>query len=219
MAIPSQTAPARASLYARVSTPLSKTRTDTAGDVRPEQDPEVQLVPLRDFATRRGWVVQEEFIERASGSASTRPVWERMLLSARRREFDVVVVAKLDRAARSVSHLVRSMETFRALGIDFVSMSEQWDTSTPQGKLIFHILAAVAEFEGGLISDRTKAGIALARQRRPDLRWGRKAKRVDLAEVQRLVAEGMPKTEIARVVGVGRTTLYKLLSEAAGNPV
>ena len=205
----------RVALYARVSTPERKTRTATDGSTRPEQDPEVQLTRLREYAASRGWVIVEEYVDRVSGSTGRRPQWEQLLQDAHRRRFDTVAIWKLDRAARSVSHLVRSCEVFGALGVDFVSLTEAWDTTTPQGRLIFHVLAAVAEFEHGLIAERTRAGIAVARQRNPGRRWGRRPKRVDLAEAQRLMDEGMAKTEVARRLGVGRTTLYRALDAAA----
>jgi len=211
--------PHRVALYARVSTSERKKRTAVDGSTRPEQDPEVQLTRLREHAASRGWVVVEEYVDRASGAKATRPEWERLLSDAKRRRFETVVIAKLDRAARSVSHLVRSMETFRSLGVDFVSITEAWDTTTPQGRLIFHVLAAVAEFEHGLIAERTKAGIAVARQRNPGRRWGRKPVRVDVRKALRLIATGLPKTEVARRLGVGRSTLYKALASSRdGDP-
>ena len=84
-----------------------------------------------------------------------------------------------------------------------------------QGRLIFHVLAAVAEIEHSLVAERTRAGIAVARQRNPGRRWGRRPKRVDLGEAQRLIDEGVPKAEVARRLGIGRTTLYRTLDAAA----
>ena len=204
--------PVRLAVYARVSTPERKLRVAADGSTRPEQDSEVQLTRLREYAASRGWTIVEEFVERASGAKGRRPEWERLLQDAHGRRFDAVAVWKLDRAARSVSHLVRPMEILGSLGIDFTSLTEAWDTTTPQGLLIFHVLAAVAQFEAGLVSERTGAGIAVARQRKPNRRWGRPPKRVDLAEVQRLLDEGVPKIEVARRLAVGRTTLYKALA-------
>jgi len=215
--VSASTKPISVALYARVSTPERKIRTAVDGTTRPEQDPEVQLTRLREHAHSRGWIIVGEYVDRASGAKATRPEWERLLADAKRRRFHTVVIAKLDRAARSVSHLVRSMETFRSLGVDFVSITEAWDTTTPQGRLIFHVLAAVAEFEHGLIAERTKAGIAVARQRNPGRRWGREPKRVNLREVRRLIAEGLPKAEVARRLGIGRSTLYKALAAAAAS--
>ena len=185
------------------------------GTTRPEQDPEVQLTRLREYAVGRGWAIVEEYVDRVSGAKSTRPEWERLLADAHRRRFDAVAVWKLDRAARSVSHLVRSAEILRSLGVDFASLTEAWDTTTPQGRLIFHVLAAVAEFEHSLVAERTRAGIAVARQRNPGRRWGRRPKRVDLGEARRLLDEGVPKAEVARRLGIGRTTLYRALDAAA----
>lgn len=98
-----------------------------------------------------------------SGTKETRPELDRLLAEAHRRHFDAVVVWKFDRFARSVSHLIRALETFRALGIEFVSLSEQVDTSTPTGKLVFTVLGTVAELERSLIVERVKAGLRNAR--------------------------------------------------------
>ena len=98
-----------------------------------------------------------------SGSKERRPELDRLLADAHRRHFDAVVVWRFDRFARSVSHLLRALENFRALGIEFVSLSEQVDTSTPTGKMVFTVLGAVAELERSLIVERVRAGMRNAR--------------------------------------------------------
>ena len=144
--------PVKASLYARVSTSNNG------------QDPEVQLLELREYCQRRGWTITGEYIDVGiSGTKERRPELDRLLADAHRRRFDAVVVWRFDRFARSVSHLLRALETFRALGIDFVSLSEQVDTSTPTGKMVFTVLGAVAELERSLIVERVRAGMRNAR--------------------------------------------------------
>lgn len=110
------------------------------------QDPEMQLRELREYCQRRGWLVSKEYVDAGiSGAKEKRPELDRFLTDAHLRHFDSVVVWRFDRFARSVSHLLRALETFRSLGIEFISLSEQVDTSTPAGKLVFTVLGAVAE--------------------------------------------------------------------------
>jgi len=150
----SSTTPARirAALYARVSTANSG------------QDPTVQTRELEEYCQRRGWRVVGEYVDVGiSGAREKRPELDRLMTDAHRRRFDAVVVWKFDRFARSVSHLLRALETFRGLGIEFVSLSEQVDTSTPTGKMVFTVLGAVAELERSLIAERVRAGMRNAR--------------------------------------------------------
>ena len=144
----------RAGLYARVSTSNG------------QQDPEMQLRELREYAERRGWQIAEEYIdEGVSGSKDSRPALNRLVNDAHRRRFEAVLVWRFDRFARSVSHLLRALENFQALGVDFVSLSENVDTSTPTGKMVFTVLGAVAELERSLIIERVKAGLRNARSK------------------------------------------------------
>jgi DNA invertase Pin-like site-specific DNA recombinase len=130
------------------------------------QDPEMQLRELREYCQRRGWEIGREYVDAGiSGAKEKRPELDELLADAHRRYFDVVVVWRFDRFARSVSHLLRALENFRSLGIEFVSLSEQVDTSTPTGKMIFTVLGAVAELERSLIAERVRAGLRNARAR------------------------------------------------------
>ena len=141
----------RAAIYARVST------------VDRGQDPETQLHQLREYANRRGFGIAEEFVDRASGTRSDRERFRRLVEAARRRQFDVVLVWRYDRFARSMRELVNALSEFESLGIDFISYSEGADTTTPQGKLLFGIMASLAEFERSLIAERVKAGMQRAK--------------------------------------------------------
>jgi DNA invertase Pin-like site-specific DNA recombinase len=141
----------RAAIYARCS---------TFGG----QDPTTQTRELREYCHRRGWTLVGEYVDVGiSGTKEKRPELDRLMAGAHRRKFDIIVCWKFDRFARSVSHLLRALETFRALGIEFVSFSEQLDTSTPAGKLVFTVLGAVAELERALIVERVRAGMRNAR--------------------------------------------------------
>jgi len=136
----------------------------------------MQLRELREYCKRRGWEIEGEYVDAGiSGAKDRRPELDRLVTDAHRRCFDAVVVWKFDRFARSVSHLLRALETFESLGIAFVSLSEQIDTTTPAGKLVFTVLGAVAELERSLIGERVRAGLRNARAKgirlgRPPLR-------------------------------------------------
>jgi DNA invertase Pin-like site-specific DNA recombinase len=141
----------RVAIYARVST-LNN------------QNPEVQLAELREYCQHRHWQIVGEYVDiGVSGSKDSRPELNKLMADAHKRRFDIVVVWKFDRFARSVSHLLRALETFRALRVEFCSFSENVDTSTPYGKMIFTVLGAVAELERSLIVERVRAGIRNAK--------------------------------------------------------
>jgi DNA invertase Pin-like site-specific DNA recombinase len=186
----------RVAIYARVSTANNG------------QDPTMQTRELRDYAERRGWGVFAEYVDIGiSGTKETRPELDRLMADAHRRRFDAVVVWKFDRFARSVSHLLRALETFRAQGIEFVSFSEQLDTSTPAGKMVFTVLGAVAELERGLIVERVKAGLRNARAKGKQL--GRPKKILDTKRIATLRANGVGWKRIAAELGVGVGTIYQ----------
>ena len=188
--------PARAAIYARVST------------TNHGQDVSMQTRELRQFAEARGWTVVGEYLDEGiSGTKDQRPALDRLMADAHKRKFDVVVCWRFDRFARSVSHLLRALETFNALGIAFVSLSENVDTTTPTGKMIFTVLGAVAELERSLIVERVKAGLRNARAK--GKRLGRPTKGVDPATVARLRSQGASWRAIANELGVGVGTLYR----------
>jgi DNA invertase Pin-like site-specific DNA recombinase len=153
------------------------------------QSTSMQLAELRKYCRNRNWRIVDEYVDTGvSGAKDSRPELDRLMKDAHRRRFDVVVVWKFDRFARSVSHLLRALESFRALGIDFVSLSEQVETNSPTGKLVFTVLGAVAEMERSLIGDRVRAGLRNAKANgkrlgRPPLR------ELSAAEIRRLRRE------------------------------
>jgi len=168
-------------LYARVSTL--------------DQNCEVQLEELRRYAGKRFARFNEYTDTGVSGTQRHRPQLDMLLRDARKRLFDVVLVWKFDRFARSLKQLIESLEEFKALGIDFISLTEGVDTTTPAGQLLFHIVGAVAQFERDLIAERVRAGMAHARAM--GKRIGRPRARVDLEAVAQLREAGRSLREIA----------------------
>src|SRR6476660_9703946 len=174
----------------------------------------MQLCELREYCKHRGWKVSSEYVDVGiSGSKDSRPELNRLMADAHKRRFDVVCVWKFDRFARSVSHLLRALETFKALGIEFCSFSEQMDTSTPAGKMVFTVLGAVAELERSLIVERVKAGLRNARAK--GKRLGRPKRVVDARRIATLRAQGVGWKRIAAEMGIGVGTLYRLAREGS----
>jgi DNA invertase Pin-like site-specific DNA recombinase len=167
----------------------------------------MQIRELCEYCARRGWPVVMEYVDLGiSGAKERRPGLDLLIADAHKRKFEVIVVWKFDRFARSVSHLLRALETFRALGIEFVSLSEQVDTSTPTGKMIFTVLGAVAELERSLIAERVRAGLRHAKAK--GKRLGRPTKHVDPAEVAALRAQGLSWRKLGLRLGVSPARAY-----------
>src|SRR5208283_3480412 len=179
----------RVALYGRVST------------LNHGQDVEVQLRELRQFVQSRGWTIAGEYVDNGvSGAKDSRPELNRLMADSGRRRFDAVAVWRFDRFARSTSHLLRALEQFRSLGIDFISFSENVDTSTPTGKMIFTVLGAVAELERSLIAERVRSGLRNARAK--GKRLGRPVVTVDSGKVRSLRASGLTLAAIGRELGI-----------------
>jgi DNA invertase Pin-like site-specific DNA recombinase len=197
----------RVAIYARVSTANNG------------QDPAMQTRELKEYIGRRGWQLAGEYVDVGiSGTKEKRPELDRLMADAYRRRFDAVIVWKFDRFARSVSHLLRALETFQALGIHFVSLSESLDTSTPAGKMVFTVLGAVAELERSLIVERVKAGLRNAKAK--GKRLGRPKKILDTKRIAALRAKGVGWKRIATEmgVGVGIGTIYRAALEGSKTP-
>jgi DNA invertase Pin-like site-specific DNA recombinase len=172
------------------------------------QDIGLQTRELRQFCGARGWQVTGEYLDEGiSGAKDSRPELNRLMADASRRRFDAVVCWKFDRFARSVSHLLRALETFNCLGIAFVSLSEQIDTTTPTGRMIFTVLGAVAELERSLIAERVRTGLRNARAK--GKRLGRPRVIVDAARITALRAQGRSWPQIARELKVSVGTVYQ----------
>lgn len=187
----------RAALYARVSTG--------------KQDEAMQLSEMREFCERRKWTLDIFADSGYSGAKASRPQLDRMMAECRHRKYDVVVVYRFDRFARSVKQLVEALAEFNELGIQFVSLHENVDTTLPQGKLLFHIFAAVAEFERELTRERVISGLAHARARGVTL--GRPKRIVNVDKIASLRAQGASWRAVADRLGVGLATLYRRCSE------
>ena len=177
------------------------------------QDPEVQLRELREHCARRGWTLAAEYVDAGiSGTKDRRPKLDELMADARRRRFDCVLVYRYDRFARSLRHLVNALEDFRALGIDFVSLHEGVDTSTPNGRLVFGIFASIAEFERELIRSRVRSGLAAARAKGKKL--GRPRIGVDAARISILRASGASWRAIAAKTGLSTQTVRRACQKA-----
>jgi len=194
----------RAAIYARVSTNNG-------------QDPGMQLRDLREYCQNRRWKITDEYVDAGiSGATDSRPQLNRLMADANRCRFDVVVVWDFSRFARSASHLLRALEAFSALGIDFVSLREQIDTSTAAGKMVFTVLGAVAELERSLIGERVKAGLRNARAN--GSRLGRPSKKelsvLEIKKVKRDRASG--RFSLRRLAAKYGTSLWAMQQLAGG---
>ena len=177
------------------------------------QDTNLQMREVRQFVQRRGWQIAEEYIDKGiSGCKEKRPALDKLMYEAKRRRFDAVVVYRYDRFARSLRHLVNALEEFRALGIEFVSIHEGVDTSTPNGRLVFGIFASIAEFERELIRARVRSGLAAARAR--GIQLGRPALRKftakEIKELRRDRRKGMPFQKLAQLHGTSVWTAFQI---------
>jgi DNA invertase Pin-like site-specific DNA recombinase len=187
----------KVALYARVST-------DDKG-----QSPEMQLRDFNEFVSRRGWTVYKEYVDVASGSKESRPQLDRLMRDAAQRKFDVVLVWKFDRFARSVKHLISALNEFNALGIGFVSYTQNIDTTTPMGKVMFTMLAAFAEFERDTIIERVNAGIRNAKAK--GVHCGRPVLVCDEKAILTRFKAHESQRSIAREMGISAATVKRVV--------
>jgi DNA invertase Pin-like site-specific DNA recombinase len=196
----------RIAIYSRVS---------TSGK---GQDTEVQARELREYAAHRNWQIVKEFSDSGvSGSTESRPALDEMMRSAKRRAFDGILIWKLDRIGRSLKHLVNLLAELEALGVALVSFSDNLDLSTPQGKLMFQIIGAMAEFERSLIQERVRAGLRNARSK--GVRLGRPRAHVEMSELLKLRNAGMTLRQIADQTKISPATVLALLRKQTGYSV
>jgi len=187
----------RAGLYARVSTD-------------DQQTIPLQIRALREYVVRRGWTITLQVKEVGSGASAERQVREKLLEAARRREIDVVLVWRLDRWGRSVADLLATLQELQHLGVGFVSLTEALDLTTPAGRAMAALLAVFAEFEREILRERVRAGLAHARQNGKKLGRPATAARHG-AEIRTLHRAGVSKSEIARLLEIGRTSVRRIL--------
>lgn len=219
----------RAALYARISTDkcdhcgrnLAFHSTHPVTHEFKGQDPERQLREMREYCQSRNWIVTE-FVDRVSGTKAQRPELDRLWKGCRRRQFDVVVVQDLDRLGRTVKHLVTALDELNTWGVQFVALKRGFDTTTAQGRLMFHIIASFAEFEREMIRERVISALETARL---PVELGGKGKTLgrprcnaDGARIGALRAHGVTWEAVARSVGVSIATAKRTL-RMAQNPV
>jgi DNA invertase Pin-like site-specific DNA recombinase len=195
----------KTALYARVST------------ADKGQTVETQLLALREFCKARRWTVTGTYSDTGvSGSKESRPQLDTLMRDAKKRKFDCVLVFKLDRFGRSSRHLINALAEFDSLGVAFVSLSDAWDTSTPSGKLLFTVVAAMAEFERSLLIERVNSGIRRAKS--AGVHCGRPVGSgmiLDLSNIRARIASGESLRAVARSLAVSPSLLSKRLRTAA----
>jgi DNA invertase Pin-like site-specific DNA recombinase len=185
----------RVALYARVSTETQHT--------------DNQLAELKRYADARGWPVNDQHVyidHGVSGNKESRPALDAMLKDAKRRRFDLLLVWRLDRLGRSLKHLVVLLDDLRAFGVQFASLNEAIDTSTPSGQLMLHLLAAFAQFERERIRERVFAGLARARQQ------GKVIGRPRLTPLPAAIPPGMTVRALAAQWRVSKSTAARWLA-------
>lgn len=201
----------KAAIYARVSTSEDLDR----------QDPETQLVRLRDWAKALGLEVHKEYVDRASGADTKRPAIDRMLRAVRTRKVDTILIVRLDRIMRSTKGLLDLLEYLKRWGVGLRCLDQPIDTDSPEGDLILTIIAAVAQYERELVRARVRDGMARAKKYgtrsgkpigRPRNRFPKKL----LMEAQGRLDVGEPFAAVARSLGVPRTSLRRALTVLKG---
>jgi len=186
----------RVAIYARVSTT--------------DQSTDSQLLDLRRYTQERNWHVFREYCDNGiSGTKDNRPALNQLMDDAKKRRFDVVLVWRFDRFARSTKHLILALEEFKNLGIDFVSYQENIDTSSPLGSAIFTIISAVAQLERDIIAERVKAGLRRAKEN--GKRLGRPEVSIDEGEIRQLRSEGLSLRAIGERVRISHTKVARIL--------
>jgi len=189
----------RVAPYARVSTT--------------DQSTDSQLLDLRRYVRERGWNIFKEYVDEGiSGTKESRPALNELMNDAKKRRFDMVLVWRFDRFARSTKHLILALEEFKNLGIDFVSYQENIDTSSPLGSAIFTIISAVAQLERDIIAERVKAGLRRAKENGKKL--GRPKAEVPNGEIYRLHSHGLSLRQIATQLNISKSTVARYLTQS-----
>jgi DNA invertase Pin-like site-specific DNA recombinase len=191
----------KAALYARVSTREKG------------QDPEMQLHHLRNYAKSRGFEIYKEYVDHGiSGAKEARANLDDMMDAARKKRFDIVVVFRYSRFARSLTHAIKALDEFKHLGIDFISFNESIDTSSPYGKVIYALIAALAEVERDQISENVKAGLERARAKGKIL--GRPKAQVTIEQIEAARTRRISLRQMAVELRVSKATICRILAEA-----
>jgi DNA invertase Pin-like site-specific DNA recombinase len=190
----------RVAIYTRVSTQ--------------DQSNQGQEHELRQYAKRRGWAVTKVYADKISGLKSTRPALDQLLHDAKMGKFDCTLVWRIDRLGRSVTHLLGVLETLRGLHVEFVSLSEAIDTTSPAGMLVFTVLAAVASLERSILVERIRMGLDNAKRRgvqlgRPPIR---KLGSQEIAQVRKERLKGATLRQLAKAHRSSLWSIHKLCS-------
>ena len=179
---------------------------------RTDQDPRLQDDETKEFITRRGWDLADTYTDHGvSGARDRRPELDRLLGDGRRRRFDVLVVWRSDRMFRSIKNMVVTLDELGALGIAFASVKESFDMTCPSGRLLMHVVSAMAEFERCILQERVCAGVAAARRR--GVRVGRPPARLDVDHLRELRQQGWSVRRIADELHVGPSTVQRHLAK------
>jgi DNA invertase Pin-like site-specific DNA recombinase len=181
-----------------------------------DQNPQSQLLDLQQLAQQHGWEIVEVFVDRGiSGNRVRRPALDRLMVDAARHRFDIVAVAAFDRMARSVRHLLETLDELNRLGIQFISLRENIDSQGPLGRAraLFTIIGVVAELERSLIRERVCAGLRRAKLEGQQL--GRKPLDVDRAGIIRDRERGMSLGQLAKTYRISRTSVHRILHPLA----
>ena len=198
----------KVAIYARVSTEESTSK---------HQDPENQILPLQDYCRQQGWEVAGIFVDRFSGASRQRPQFQAMLQAAAMHKFGCIVVWKLDRFARSMLDFCNTVQDLDRWGVRFVATSQGIDTdkANPTSRLLMHLLAAFAEFEHDLISERIRLGIAKAKAKGT---YKKQTRLVDKVKLQELDQQGKSISEIAKALGISRAMAWRRIQQACPKP-
>lgn len=197
----------KVAIYARVSTE------ETTSPSRQNQDPENQLFQLRDYCDNQGWFVVSEYIDRYTGASSKRPQFQAMLQAAAMHKFQAILVWKLDRFARSMVDFCTTVQDLDRKGVRFICTSQGIDTdkANPTSRLLMHLLAAFAEFEHDLISERIRLGIAKAKAKGT---YKKTTKLVDKVKLQELDQQGLSVSQIAKALSITRSMAWRRIQQA-----
>ena len=190
----------KVAIYARVSTGMQG------------ESLEEQLRILTEYCVKNNYDVYKVYSETSSGAKTDRVKFMELMRDVEAKKFDAVIVLKLDRFSRSMLDLLTNVERLKANGIDFISVKDNIETTTPQGKFMFHLLGAFGEFERALIYERTQVGIA--RARREGKVFGCPRKNINLNRVLESYKKGIPVTEIAASESVSVSTIWLRLHES-----
>ncbi len=177
-----------------------------------EQNVDNQVIELKKYCENRGLEIFDIYLDKGvSGSKESRPEFNRMMLDASKRKFNLLLVWKLDRLSRSLKHLLNTLDTLQTLNISFICYSDNIDTTTPAGKLMFHMVGAFAEFERELIRERVKLGLSRARSK--GVKLGRPKLKVNKYKILQMKNSGYTVRQIAKELGISIGSVSKISSK------